>query len=373
MTMQPFTRAEAVEVWKERFTRKDKTEQLCTCQNRRALLTRSTYRSLYSLLDRMESARMLRLLLPILLCAISAQDDGARSPDGDLVRAHEMLAGSWKFVSMTDKGETLGSTLLGDKFARDGVLTVADRRMTIVSPETGEKRTATFRIDPGKTPRQIDLVTRDDRIFRGIYKFEDSDLVVCLQPGDSIARPEDFTAPNDSDRILVRLKTISRKSAPARSPASESANDKTRDQTPTDSRLRRAHELLAGSWDVVSIIDDGSTLAADLIQAKFAENGRIQIGTKEVAFVSPQSGERRISAIHIDPTKTPFQIDVTTHFDEVLKGMSYGGGRLDAYVTSTMDPRLVGRTYHFRLQSVGDNTMVLANSFGELRTARRIQ
>ena len=252
---------------------------------------------------------------------------------------------------------------------------------------------------------------------------------------------------------------------------------------------------MAGSWDVISIIDDGSTLAADLIQAKFAENGRIQIGTTKVAFVSPQSGERRISAIHIDPTKTPFQIDVTTHFDEVLKGIyqfngdelliclakredddrptefkapagsqdtlfrlkmarsdpaprsrepvarkipppvdpavqkenaikqkidgvwsyndakgnlmlvfrsdasftatrtwksglkrvfegdtttssgrwSYSGGRLDAYVNSTMDPRLVGRTYHFRLQSVGDNTMVLANSFGELRTARRIQ
>ena len=111
---------------------------------------------------------MLRRLLPILLCAISTQDDGARSPDGDLVRAHEMLAGSWAFVSMTDKGETLGSTLLGDKFARDGVLTVADRRMTIVSPETGEKRTATYRIDPTKSPPDRPDHTRRSHLSRDL-------------------------------------------------------------------------------------------------------------------------------------------------------------------------------------------------------------
>ncbi len=451
------------------------------------------------MLDTMESARMLKLLLPILLCAIPAQDGGTRPADGDLVRAHEMLAGSWEFVSMTDRGETLGSALLGDRFARDGILQVADRQMTIVSPETGEKRTATFRIDTTKNPRHIDLITKDDRIFRGIYKFEDQDLVVCLQPGDSTARPDDFTSPTDSDRILVRLKTVSRKSAPVRTTASKSANDRAdenpRDPGPSEGAIRRARELLSGSWDIVSIVDNGSKLGPDLVKAKFATNGRIQIGTKSVAYVSPASGERQISAIHIDPAKTPFQIDVTTHFDEVLKGIyqfqddelwiclakledgdrptefsapagsddaffrlrlakpapkaqdsepvtrrtpppvdpavqretlikqkiggvwsysdskgnltlvfrpdssfvatrtwksslkrifegdtttstgrwSYGDGHLDAFVTSTMDPRLVGRAYHFRVQSVGDDTLVLANSFGELRTARRMR
>src|SRR4029077_3860953 len=111
-------------------------------------------------------------------------------------------------VSITDKGEKLGSGLLGERFAQDGVLTVAGREMTIVSPETGEKRTATYRIDPTTSPRQIDLVTRNDRIFRGIYKFEDEDLIVCLQPGDRVDRPDDFTAPDGTDRILIRLKTI---------------------------------------------------------------------------------------------------------------------------------------------------------------------
>ena len=189
------------------------------------------------------------------------------------------------------------------RFAQDGRLTVADHQMVIVSPETGEKRTATFRIDPTKSPRQIDLFTRDDRIFRGIFKFEEEDLVVCLQPGDSTERPRDFEAPEGSERILIRLKTVSQRSTADRSGGSKSTSTKDspvasgRDLGLTESALRRAHELLAGSWDIVSMVDDGSKLGPELIRAKFAENGRVRIGTRAVAFVSPQSGERRISAI----------------------------------------------------------------------------
>src|SRR5262249_31372862 len=157
--------------------------------------------------------RMLRLLLPIFLCAVVAGDDDGKPADRGLLRADELLAGSWQFVSITDKGEKLGSALLGEKFAQDGVLSVADHELTIVSPESGEKRTASYRIDATYSPRHIDLVTRDDRIFRGIYKFENEDLIVCLQPGDRVDRPSDFSAPDDSDRILIRLKTISRRSA----------------------------------------------------------------------------------------------------------------------------------------------------------------
>ena len=81
-------------------------------------------------------------------------------------RAHEMLAGSWQILSINDKGETLGPRLIETRFARDGVLTVANRQMTIVNPATGEERKATFRINPSSSPRRIDLITtRNDRIF----------------------------------------------------------------------------------------------------------------------------------------------------------------------------------------------------------------
>ena len=133
---------------------------------------------------------MLRLLLPILLSALSAVDDGWKPTDIELQRAHEMLAGSWQFLSINDKGEVLGPRLVETRFARDGILTIADRQINIVNPVTGDKRTATYRIDPSKSPRRIDLITRDDRMLRGIYKFDGDNLTLCLQPEETGKVPE---------------------------------------------------------------------------------------------------------------------------------------------------------------------------------------
>ena len=38
-----------------------------------------------------------------------------------------------------------------------------------------------------------------------------------------------------------------------------------------------------------------------------------------------------------------------------------------------MDPKLLSRNYNYWVQSVGDNTIVVKNLFGELRTARRLR
>jgi uncharacterized protein (TIGR03067 family) len=450
---------------------------------------------------------MLRLLLPILLSALTPGDDGWKPTDAELQRAHEMLAGSWQFLSINDKGEKLGPKLVEARFARDGILTVADRRLTIANPVTGEARSATYRIDPSKSPRRIDLFTRDDRILRGIYKFEDDNLVICLQPDERKDLPAEFSAPDGSDMILIRLRALSapsaaglkststRESNPAAPSRSARPLETVREQGPSAGELRRAHELLAGNWDILSIVDDGEVLGPDLIRAKFAANGRIQVGTRAVAIISPKSGERRLSAIRIDPSKTPSEVDVTTQFDEVLKGIyqfngdqlllcvakrdenerptvfdaptgsndllfrlkmatsdpapepvravteparktvdssterdelikqkivgswtlddwqgnltlvfrtdgtfvatrtwrsglkrlfegntttsegrwTYNRGLLDALITSTMDPKLLSRSYNYWVQSVGDNTIVVKNLFGELRTARRLR
>jgi uncharacterized protein (TIGR03067 family) len=269
--------------------------------------------------------RMLRLLLPVALSALSFGDEGRKPTDVELQRAHEMLAGSWQFVSINDKGENLGPRLVETRFARDGILTIGDRRLTIANPVTGEERSATYRIDPSKSPRRIDLFTRDDRILRGIYQFEGDILVICLQPDESKNLPHAFSPSDDADLILIRLKALSAPTATARKLASNTETERSREaireQGPSAGELRRAHELLSGNWDILSIIDDGELLGPDLIRAKFAANGHIQIGTRSVALISPKTGERRLSAIRIDPSKTPSEVDVTTQFDEVLKGI----------------------------------------------------
>ena len=132
------------------------------------------------------------ITLPILLSALSPGDEGWKPTDAEVQRAHEMLAGSWQFLSINDKGEILGPRLVESRFARDGILTIADRLMTIVNPVTGENRTATYRIDPSKSPRRIDLIMRDDRLLRGIYKFEGDNLTLCLQPDEARQRTGGF-------------------------------------------------------------------------------------------------------------------------------------------------------------------------------------
>src|SRR5262249_2918060 len=120
--------------------------------------------------------------------------------------AHDLFAGSWEFLSITDNGENLGPRLVALKLAQDGRLEVSDRTMSIVNPETGETRSATFLVDPAKTPRRSDRVTKKDRIVRGIYQFQQEGLTICLQPDQDKGRQDDFSAPQGSGQMLLKLK-----------------------------------------------------------------------------------------------------------------------------------------------------------------------
>ena len=354
-------------------------------------------------------------------------------------------------------------------------------------------------------PRRIDLITtRNDHILRGIYKFEDDNMIICLQPGENKSIPGEFSVPDGSGLMLLRLKALDSHTAsgldpvstidsrPASSSKGKHSLEAVRDPGPGAGQLHRAHELLAGSWDILSITDDGELLGPDLVRAKFAQNSRCQGRNADRRRIAPKKGERRLSAIRIDPSKTPSEIDVKHQFDEVLKGIYRSNGdelmvclaksdgddrptvfeaptgsndflfgmkmagpdptpqpetqpgdplprrwirtgnrmsesskspvgtwtfndsqgnltlvfRSDssfvatrtwrsglkqlfegdtttsrgpmelqpwpsrrATVTSTMDPKLLSRNYHYWIQSVGDSTLVAKNLFGELRTA----
>jgi uncharacterized protein (TIGR03067 family) len=101
------------------------------------------------------------------------------------------------------------------------------------------------------------------------------------------------------------------------------------DRRPTEREIEAAHEMLAGDWVIRSIVDDGQTLGPELIRAKFAQSGRIHVGTRTATRIIPGTGERRVTAIRVDPTQHPAEIDITTRFDEVLKGIyKFNGDRL---------------------------------------------
>ena len=115
-------------------------------------------------------------------------------------------------------GETLSHDLIRSKLAKGGRIRLVDRSFEIVNPATGEARTTAFRIDPSQS-RRIDVISRDDRILRGIYRFEGDQLVICQQSKPEEPRPDTFEARAGSGRMLIRLKLASDSTAPS-APAS---------------------------------------------------------------------------------------------------------------------------------------------------------
>lgn len=275
--------------------------------------------------------RPLVMILPFLIGTGPLGDGGDPSASSELQRAQAVFQGDWTFTSINDNGEKFGPELIHRAFAQNGQVTVKGRSLEVVNPESGQRRTATFRLDPSKSPRQIDLINRNDRIYRGIYKLEDDDLVICLDRGEDGPRPTDFKAPEGSERVLFRLTPGASKGSvkPASlidvnaddAPEPSVKHPENGERRATAAEIRRAHQMLAGEWNILSIVDDGSDVGPKLIRTKFAEDGRLRIGNRVASFVTPGTEEKHVSAIRIDPAKSPSWIDVTTQLDSVLKGI----------------------------------------------------
>jgi uncharacterized protein (TIGR03067 family) len=253
--------------------------------------------------------------------------------DAQVAQAHQLFQGVWEVVSYTDDGETLGTALLRAKLAKDGRVQVASRAFQIVNPETNETRVVPFRLNPLPTPRRIIVTSRDDRAVGGIYKFDGDQLTICLESSPDAGYPTDFDSPAGSNRRLITLKMVdpnapAEVSPPLDAPALNSTDDDLAthatamaSRKPTESELRRVRQLFAGNWRITSIMDDGERLGAELIRRRFAEDGRVRFGSRTVSIVNPRTEERKINSYRIDPTRTPSEIDVTTQFDSVLKGI----------------------------------------------------
>lgn len=298
---------------------------------------------------------MMFALMLALVCT-SVQDADAKPTESEIRSAHEMLSGKWQVLSVVDNGDQIGPQLIRRKIIKNGQFRISQRVITHVNPETGETRTTGYVINPRKSPRHIDLITPDERTLKGIYKFEGDGLVVCYANRESEPRPDEFDAPEGSFRILMRLKVGEATSpaavtpsdaAPAAKPEVVSDPDEpsrpsrtrtasrsqevipTADRRPTEAELRRERDLLGGNWRIDSIEDNGERLAADMVREKVAEDGLVRIGVRGMSITSPRDERKQLWAYRIDPTRTPRQMDITTQFDTVLRGIyTFEGDRL---------------------------------------------
>lgn len=307
---------------------------------------------------------MVAYLWPILLLIGADEPANTRPTETELKEARELLTGTWELDSIVDNGEKLGGGLIRKKIASTGKVTIGDRMIQFKSPVTGEERVTAYRIDPTTDPRQIDVINEYDRILRGIYRFEGDQLVVCLQHKEDGARPAKFEAPEHSNLVLLRLNLVNSqtpagepatmpKPPTALTPSTFGAPDVSPTTTPvgptvvpaapvhvrtaklrqdvgdaadvpakpTDAEIKRAHELLYGTWNILSVERDGETLGEELIRTKVTRDSRVVFGSRTISMASPRTGDRTVSTFRLNPATNPRQIDITTEFDNVKRGI----------------------------------------------------
>jgi uncharacterized protein (TIGR03067 family) len=120
------------------------------------------------------------------------------------------LQGTWQAVD----GEANGQEVADDKVQETHILIEADRLE--IKPD-GEGRKTTFKVDPGKTPRTIDLTPvdggRKGTVVPGIYSLQDGQLRLCVNiwGKDPAQRPNEFKTQPGDGYVFITLKRTTQK------------------------------------------------------------------------------------------------------------------------------------------------------------------
>jgi uncharacterized protein (TIGR03067 family) len=140
--------------------------------------------------------RIAVLLLP-LAGLLPAADEGAQAELGK-------LKGIWQAVSAEVDGRKANPMELEKTF-----LTIEGDRYSLRLPEATRK--GTFKIDAGKTPKQIDVTAADGpekgKTLRGIYELKGATLRYCVAEPEK-DRPTEFASKAGSGRRLYVLKRM---------------------------------------------------------------------------------------------------------------------------------------------------------------------
>ncbi len=133
-----------------------------------------------------------RAVLPCVLGLLIA----AATPAQDTKKEMDKLQGEWTMVSLEQRGKNAS-----DEVVKQYKLTIKGDQW-VVSTGGGEA-TMTFKIDPSKNPKTIDLTSEGKQaVSRGIYKLEGDTLTLCRTTGD-IDRPMEFKTTPEAGILVV--------------------------------------------------------------------------------------------------------------------------------------------------------------------------
>jgi uncharacterized protein (TIGR03067 family) len=123
----------------------------------------------------------------------------ADEPDDAVKKEQEKLRGTWTPTAQEAKGERQEM----DKLKKH-TWTFEDDKITI--NDDTRSREHSFKLDPAKTPKTIDIADKKgDPIGLGIYKLDGDTLTIAITKPNA-DRPTEFTTKKDSSHVVVVLK-----------------------------------------------------------------------------------------------------------------------------------------------------------------------
>jgi uncharacterized protein (TIGR03067 family) len=136
------------------------------------------------------------LCLALTSALLSAGPGAADDAKGKAPTDQEQIQGAWACESAE-----LGGKPMPPEHAKKFKFTFKGDRLTIASP-AGD-REGTFRLDPGKKPRQLTIKPRDrDGEVKAIYALDGKSLKICAAGDTGEARPAEFATTVGERRIL---------------------------------------------------------------------------------------------------------------------------------------------------------------------------
>jgi clostripain len=118
----------------------------------------------------------------------------------------DKLQGEWTMTAMEQRGQKAT--------VRPTKLTITGNQWTVTSSAgQGSTRQWTFKVDPSKEPKTIDLTTKvgkSEHVALGIYKLEGDTLTLCraMATGD-VERPREFKS-NEEEGMLIVWKRVAK-------------------------------------------------------------------------------------------------------------------------------------------------------------------
>jgi uncharacterized protein (TIGR03067 family) len=132
----------------------------------------------------------------------------------------ERFQGLWRATAATSDGK---------EYNPDGLkslqFTVKGDRWTYQN-QTDPRNGSSCKLDPSKSPAEIDFVASNHSTKHGIYRFIDKDtLEICCKRLDAGERPKQFSAPAGSNCLYMKLKREAAPALPKSKGATEVATD----------------------------------------------------------------------------------------------------------------------------------------------------